>query len=262
MTRRVLTAAILIPLVLAAIFYLPRPVFLLLIDLVLGLLLWEFFGIVRKQGGAGYPLTVLALLGLPWIWAYREEWVLAYLVGAILLLLSWCVLSTRDMKAGFPSVAGNVFALLYLGVPMSMTGLLQPQAPLELLLVLVTIWITDSAAYFAGRAWGRHKITPAISPSKSLEGYVAGLVAAAATVPVYAYFLLPSWSVSFAVLTGTVLGLLGTIGDLFESVLKRGAGIKDSSNLIPGHGGILDRIDSLLFAFPSYYLLKISLLAS
>jgi phosphatidate cytidylyltransferase len=165
------------------------------------------------------------------------------------------------MKLGFPSAAGNVLALLYLGIPMSILGLLQEARALELLLILVTIWMTDTAAYFAGKFWGRHKITPAISPSKSLEGYLAGFAAAAVTVPIYSHFLLPSWSLGFCVLTGGVLGALGTLGDLFESVLKRGAGIKDSSNLIPGHGGVLDRIDSLLFAFPSYYLLRISFLA-
>ncbi|RPJ85981.1 MAG: hypothetical protein EHM18_08580, partial [Acidobacteria bacterium] len=233
-----------------------------LIDLVLALALWEFFGLVRKYGAVRYSLTLGAVLGLPWIWCYRNDWILAYLVLAVLLLLSWSVFATRDMQTGFPSAAGNLLALFYLGIPMSILGLLQEAQALELLLILITIWMTDTAAYFVGKFWGRHKITPAISPSKSLEGYLAGFAAAALTVPVYSYFLLPSWSVLFSVLTGVVLGVLGTIGDLFESVLKRGAGIKDSSNLIPGHGGILDRIDSLLFAFPSYYLLRISLLAS
>jgi len=262
MIRRVLAAAILIPVVLAAIFYLPRPIFLVLIDLVLAVALWEFFGLIRKNGAAGYWLTAPTLLGLPWIWCYWSHWLLGYLVLAVLLLLTWSVFATRDMSTGFPSAAGNTLALFYLGIPMSILGFLQGGQARELLLILITIWMTDTAAYFTGKFWGRHKITPAISPSKSLEGYLAGFIAAAITVPVYSHFLLPSWSVSFSVLTGFVLGVLGTIGDLFESVLKRGAGIKDSSNLIPGHGGILDRIDSLLFAFPSYYLLRISLLAS
>ncbi|MFB3906547.1 MAG: phosphatidate cytidylyltransferase [Acidobacteriota bacterium] len=262
MIRRVLAAAILIPLVLASIFYLSSPIFLVLIDLVLGLALWEFFGLIRKHRAAGYWLTFAAALALPWVWCFRPEQVLGYLVLATLLLLTWSVLVARDMTTGFPSAAGNLLALLYLGVPMSIAGLLQAAEARELLLILITVWMTDTAAYFAGKFWGRHKITPAISPSKSLEGYLAGFIAATATVPVYCHFLLPSWSVAFALWTGFVLGVLGTIGDLFESVLKRGAGIKDSSSLIPGHGGVLDRIDSLLFAFPSYYLLRVSLLAS
>ncbi len=262
MIRRVLAAAVLIPVVLASILYLPRPIFLVLIDLALALALWEFFGLISRHGAAGYWLTFPAVLGLPWIWCYWNQWVLGYLVLAAFLLLTWCVFATRDMTLGFPSAAGNLLALLYLGIPMSIFGLLQESQARELLLVLITIWMTDTAAYFAGKFWGRHKITPAISPGKSLEGYLAGFVAAAVTVPVYSHFLLPSWSVPLSVLTGFVLGVLGTMGDLFESVLKRGAGIKDSSNLIPGHGGVLDRIDSLLFAFPSYYLLRISLLAS
>ncbi len=257
MIRRVLAAAILIPVVLASVFYLPCPIFLVLIDAVLVLALWEFFGLIRRQGAAGYWLTFPVLLGLPWIWCYRSDWVLWYLLLAALLVMSWCVFATRDMKTGFPSAAGNLFALLYLGIPMSLTAVYQTFQARELLLILITIWITDTAAYFVGKFFGRHKITPAISPSKSLEGYLAGFIAAALTVPIYAHFLLPDWSAAFSVITGLVLGVLGTIGDLFESVLKRGAGIKDSSNLIPGHGGVLDRIDSLLFAFPSYYLLRV-----
>lgn len=262
MIRRVLAATVLIPAVLACIFYVPRPMFLVLIDLVLVLSLRELFGLIGRQGAARYWLTYPVVLGLPWIWCYRSEWVLAYLLLAGLLVMTWSVFTTRDMKTGFPSAAGNLFALLYLGVPMSVPGLLQADHARELLLILITIWMTDTAAYFAGKLFGKHKITPAISPSKSLEGYLAGFAAAALTVPIYSHFLLPSWSVPFSVLTGFALGFIGTIGDLFESVLKRGAGIKDSSNLIPGHGGVLDRIDSLLFAFPSYYLLRISLLAS
>ncbi len=262
MIRRVLAAAILIPLVLASIFYVPRPIFLVLIDLVLVLALWELFGLLGRLGAARYWLTFPVVVGLPWIWCYRGDWVLPYLVLGSILVMSWCVLAIRDMASGFPSAAGNLLALLYLGIPMSIPGLLQADHARELLLILVTIWMTDTAAYFTGKFFGRHKITPAISPSKSLEGYLAGFAAAAVTVPIYSHFLLPSWSVTFALLTGFVLGVLGTIGDLFESVLKRGAGIKDSSNLIPGHGGVLDRIDSLLFAFPSYYLLRISFLAS
>jgi len=262
MIRRVLAAAILIPVVLASIFYLPRPVFLVVIDLILVLALWELFALVQKHGAARYWPTIPAVLAMPWVWCYLGEWVLAYLVLAVLLLLTWSVFATRDMRTGLPSVTGNLLALLYLGIPMSISGLLQRAQARELLLILITIWMTDAAAYFTGKFWGRHKITPAISPSKSLEGYLAGFAAAAVTVPVYNYFLLPAWSIGESVATGFVLGVLGTMGDLFESMLKRGAGIKDSSNLIPGHGGILDRIDSLLFAFPSYYLLRISLLSS
>jgi phosphatidate cytidylyltransferase len=261
MMARILVALILIPIVVTAIFHFPKPAFLLFLDLILALSLWEFFGIAARHGTMRFGLTFALVLALPWVWVYRGVWLVPYLVLATLLILSWSVIRTREMKRGFPSAAGNLLALLYIGAPLSLTGLLQGERAWELLLVLVTVWMTDTAAYFAGRRWGKHKITPAISPGKSLEGYIAGLAAAIVTVVVFSHFLLPEWRLLAAVVTGALIGLLGTLGDLFESVLKRGAGVKDSSGLIPGHGGMLDRIDSLLFAFPVYYLLSVSLLA-
>jgi phosphatidate cytidylyltransferase len=261
MIARILAALILIPIVVAAIFHFPKPAFLLFLDVVLALTLWEFFKIVSRHGTVRFWLTFLLVLAMPWVWVYLSPWMMPFLVMAALLILTWSVLRTREMKHGFPSAAGNLLGLLYIGVPLSVAGLFQGERAWELLLVLVTIWMMDTAAYFAGRLWGKHKITPAISPGKSLEGYIAGLIAAILSVAVFSHFLLPEWGLPAAVIAGTLLGLMGTLGDLFESILKRGAGVKDSSGLIPGHGGMLDRIDSLLFALPVYYLLSVSLLA-
>jgi phosphatidate cytidylyltransferase len=258
MILRILTAALLIPLVVMSIFYLPTPAFLALIDVILALSIWELLRILGKHGGAGYALTYPLALGLPWIWVYANAWLPAYLTLATLALLSWCVITTRDMKAGLPSAAGNALAIVYLAIPFSIVADLQQDRGPELLLVLVTIWVSDAAAYFAGKAWGRHKVTPAISPGKSLEGYIAALIGAMAVTCSYAYLLAPEWPLRVALLVGALLGVFGAVGDLFESVLKRGAGIKDSSNLVPGHGGALDRVDSLLFAFPVYYLISVS----
>jgi phosphatidate cytidylyltransferase len=114
--------------------------------------------------------------------------------------------------------------------------------------------VSDAAALFVGRAIGRHRITPAISPNKTLEGYLAALVVPAFVALAFGHYLLSESSHLSLVLTSIGIAAAGTLGDLFESVLKRGAGIKDTSRLIPGHGGVLDRIDSLLFAVPAYHL--------
>lgn len=121
--------------------------------------------------------------------------------------------------------------------------------PAEVLVVLVLVWIADSAAYFVGRAWGRRKLAPAISPGKTWEGAVGGLIGAALYAIIIAFFTDPGAWLALVV-TALLLGMASIVGDLFESAVKRQAGVKDSGALLPGHGGILDRIDSTTAALP------------
>jgi phosphatidate cytidylyltransferase len=116
--------------------------------------------------------------------------------------------------------------------------------------IFVAIWMCDSGAYFAGRAFGRHKLFPRVSPNKTWEGAIAGFLAAVLAFVLFRQFLLPYLSLRDALVCGGIIGIFGQIGDLVESLLKRDAGVKDSSTLIPGHGGVLDRFDSLLFVAP------------
>jgi len=119
-----------------------------------------------------------------------------------------------------------------------------------LLSALLSIWLCDSAAYFIGSKWGHEKLFPTVSPKKTRLGSFAGLVTAIITYIVFSQTVFTEISISIAILLGLILGTTSQIGDLFESKLKRNVNVKDSSNLIPGHGGILDRLDSLLFIFP------------
>lgn len=121
--------------------------------------------------------------------------------------------------------------------------------PLVVLLVLVLVWIADSAAYFVGRAWGRRKLAPAISPGKTWEGVAGGLIGATLYAIIIAFFTDPGAWLALVV-TALLLGMVSIVGDLFESAMKRQAGVKDSGSLLPGHGGILDRIDSATAALP------------
>jgi phosphatidate cytidylyltransferase len=120
------------------------------------------------------------------------------------------------------------------------------------LLLLGIIVVSDSAQYYCGRAFGKRALAPTISPKKTVEGAVGGLVFGTIATMLGGYYVFgsPVWLLA---LLGAAISLLGIVGDLFESLLKRSAGVKDSSNLIPGHGGVLDRIDSWLFAAPVYY---------
>ena len=122
-----------------------------------------------------------------------------------------------------------------------------------MLLLLAVIVVSDSAQYYTGRAFGRRPLAPAISPKKTVEGAIGGMVFGTLAMAVGGHWVFssPIWMLA---LLGAAISLLGIVGDLFESLLKRSAGVKDSSHLIPGHGGVLDRIDSWLFAAPVYYM--------
>jgi len=121
--------------------------------------------------------------------------------------------------------------------------------PLEVLLVLLLVWIADTAAYFVGRSWGRRKLAPSISPGKSWEGAIGGLAGAAAYAIICGYFIpVTAWAAFTA--AAVLVAMASIVGDLFESAVKRQAGVKDSGTLLPGHGGILDRIDSATATLP------------
>lgn len=267
MKTRIVTAIFLISLTLLALFQFPFYLFLLLIDLTLLLGYAEMKKIMGKSGLPFFSLSLLFLLLLPWAWNYTPEMITPVLIAALLLHLTWALVVQRgDLKYCLSGTSASFFSLLYLGIPFSILSTFQANSPLsvenpgriwELMLVFIALWLSDSAAYFTGRAIGRHKVTPRISPNKSLEGFIAGILFPAGGAVVYGKFMLPEFPAWFMLLAGLVLGISGIMGDLFESALKRGSGIKDSSNLFPGHGGILDRTDSILAGVPAFYLLKI-----
>jgi phosphatidate cytidylyltransferase len=145
--------------------------------------------------------------------------------------------------------------MLYLGLPIgAMVALRTLRGREALFLLLLTVMVSDTAQYYAGRAFGRRLLAPRVSPKKTLEGAIGGFVFGALIVALVGGWWLPATPAPLRALLGATLVAAGIAGDLFESMLKRSAGVKDSSTLIPGHGGVLDRIDALLFAAPVYYI--------
>jgi phosphatidate cytidylyltransferase len=148
-----------------------------------------------------------------------------------------------------------VMAPLYVGLPLGAAAWIRTaMGPAALTWLVVVIVASDSAQYYTGRAFGRRKLAPLVSPAKTVEGALGGLVAGALAATILAEWGMPGLGIVPAALIGAALAAIGIMGDLFESMLKRSAGVKDSSHLIPGHGGLLDRIDSYLFAAPFLYL--------
>ena len=176
--------------------------------------------------------------------------VLALAVGAVLSAPLW------DRAPSTDAAANTLLAILYIGWLLGYGILLHHTSPIgdELVVFLVGVtWIGETSAYLVGSAIGRHKLAPVISPKKTVEGAVAQVVASVISAALLGAWLLPQCGTGVAVAGGVLLGVVGQVGDLAESVIKRSVGTKDTGGLIPGHGGVLDRIDSLLFNLPAFY---------
>jgi len=244
--KRVGTAAVLITLLVAALFLLPRAgvAFLMALVVAIGALEWaRFCRLHGTQAGVYAALVVLALFVL----FVAEVLVPAFCVAAAFWIVAvpvWLWVGVKAQQRGVLLAAG--FVVL---VPPALAVI--ALMPSEALAVLAVAWIADTGAYFAGKRWGRHKLAPSISPGKTWEGVAGGLLAAAA------YAIILSISVSggrtgmaFFIGVTLVLAIMSMVGDLFESAAKRQAGLKDSGTLLPGHGGMLDRIDSATAILP------------
>ena len=258
---RLAVAVVLIPIVLLTLYLGPLWLWILLLELFLVAALWEFFRLLDQYSLRGFEITAVATCASPIVWTAFRSYVPVFLLSIPVLLLARSLWRGAAGRPILPSAGANILCFFYLGVPFSLAILLNKLASAvshghELGFVLICVWLSDGAGFFAGRKFGRHKVTPRLSPNKSMEGFAAALIA-----PCLGAFLLHPLLLSGqpnmpAAILGGLLGAAAIVGDLFESFLKRRAGIKDSSALLPGHGGVLDRIDSLLFALPCYYLLE------
>lgn len=247
---RLLTAAILIPIVLYAVFVGPWWLLLAVVAAFASLSFIEYCGICEVNRA---PLALglvggLSLLAAPLAESLAILTLLALL--ALLLPLRGDDLR-RDLNASLALVAGVV----YIFGAMKSAYLLGQLNPYWLFFPLVVSWLGDTGAYYVGGRFGKHKLAPRVSPGKSWEGAVASGALSVIFAVLVMPRLIPGLSVSQAALLGIVVNIAGQAGDLAESALKRAAGKKDSGSLLPGHGGMLDRIDSALFAIPVTYVL-------
>lgn len=253
---RTSSAAVMIALVYSAVRFLPTPFFFSFLFLLASAAVYEFH---KMQDAAPwqYLLSWSAGLALAFsLWrgtpALPQVLFLALLVNGVAMVL-WVRRPERLPR--FPAVFGQqMLALIYLYFPLTYLFLLREQRHGLLFFLIYSVAIGDSGAYFFGKAFGRHKIYPIASPKKSLEGFIAALVSAAVfAVGGYYLFGLTDYSLVFIMLSGVLLALLSQLADPLESLFKRFAGVKDSGQIIPGHGGILDRIDSYLLCAPAFY---------
>ncbi len=263
--QRELTAAVLIPAVLAVLVLAPTWAFAVLVAAAAGVALFEFYALLAAAGwrvprGAGF-LLFFALLASAHL---REPRALVAFAGATLILLPTLVMFGKPPVAALlPSSAGAVFATLYVALGGGSIIGLRAIGWEYVLFLFAIVWAGDSAAYYAGRRWGKRKLAPTVSPKKTWEG-LWGQLAAGLAVGALAGFLaagrtrtlpgagesLPVRAILVFALLGILVSVVAVVGDLVESTFKRSVDVKDSGGLLPGHGGLLDRLDSLLYASP------------
>ena len=175
---------------------------------------------------------------------------LAAILSVYVLLRSILQLYNKK-ETPINSLATSMFALIYIVVPMLAMGAVYAQSQSLLLLIFVMIWMNDTGAFLVGCTFGKHRLFERISPKKSWEGFWGGMTFSVLSGVLYYYLIDETNGMVFYVTLGIIATIFATFGDLVESMFKRSLGVKDSGNLIPGHGGILDRIDSLLFVLPA-----------
>jgi phosphatidate cytidylyltransferase len=255
---RVLSALVLLPVVIGTIWFLP-PGGTLLLALVAAVLAFTEYRHIANALGATVPATIGSVaVGLACLAMGRVDGASLPLLLVATMIVAGGVAVGRGQvgRSSLADASAMLFAPIYLGLPLGALAAVRDEhlggSREALLLLLGVIVVSDSAQYYCGRAFGRRKLSPVISPNKTVEGAIGGLGFGTAAMMLGGSYLFasPWW---LLLLLGAAISLLGIVGDLFESLLKRSAGVKDSSNLIPGHGGVLDRIDSWLFAAPVYY---------
>ena len=255
--QRILTAAVLIPVVIGLLFYLPPPAFCLLSGLLMVAAAAEWASLMQLQRILFRFLYLAIMLAVMLVILFIPvPLILAVTAGWWLLALAMVLMYPRGIGCWHRSVLikGLMGFMVLIPCWIALNYIRhQPNGTYVLLFVFVLIWGADSTAYFVGKKWGKTKFAPLVSPGKSIQG-VCGAVLFAIVVTIAAGMLSdpPLEIMISAVILSTLTVLFSILGDLFESMLKREAGLKDSGSILPGHGGLLDRIDSLTAAAPIY----------
>lgn len=258
---RVLSAIIFLP-ILFYVLWFGSPIWFVLIagaGILLGL--YEYFALTKQLGLIRGVIAAMAILAA--FYFRKHELIiaiLAALVVAELLVQLFSNASSEDFSQVLPDASVRIFGVLYVGllggyiIALSVIESLVPKLSAKLLtLFFIVVFAGDTGAYYIGRKFGRHKLSPRVSPGKTIEGLAGGLAGNVIAALIAHYTFFPELRIGHAIPLAIVMGLLGAVGDLCESMLKRGAKAKDAGKIIPGHGGLLDRLDSMLFNAPLLY---------
>lgn len=257
--KRILTAAVFLPIFILIVGFLGPPEFFLLVGAVAVLAVWETNQMARKSGYRCRPiLCSLVTLGILYAFLDPRLDPLSAVAMALAIIPVFSLWTREPLRQEVSSLAINLLTPLVLGILLGYLVLLRGTGEAEgrqlIFFLFLVVWTGDTAAYYLGRLLGKHRLAPRISPHKTIEGSVAGAVGSMVAGAVAAGWFLEGLGPVQGMAVGFLLNGFGQVGDLLESILKRSAGVKDSASILPGHGGILDRIDSLVLAGPVLFL--------
>jgi phosphatidate cytidylyltransferase len=255
--KRVLTGAVTIPALCLLIGYGPEPTLFIMVLIAIGLGLHEFYSLVLPENKRNEKaLGILLGMGLASLIYFGNAFLLQASLGFSIILLSLVyMLKSRNFALAISKIALTLFGILYIGLLLSYVTLIDKTAPGKqwVFFLVSTVWAADIGGFLIGSLVGRHKLYPKVSPNKTLEGLGGGVGVAVTAALLYRKLFFSDLDVSDCIFLGFSLTLFGQMGDFIESMIKRSAHVKDSSGLIPGHGGMLDRLDSFLFSAPFLY---------
>ncbi|GJL62622.1 MAG: phosphatidate cytidylyltransferase [Nitrospirales bacterium] len=256
--QRVYPALIFAPLFYIFIRYLPPAAFFALIFIVASLAFWEFTKVTLPTPPSSLSSTFwigsvgLLLAAFQWTNYLLPITISTFIVVVLLLIFMFI---PQLLKKRLPQPVAVLFGIFYIGLCLGHLLRIRQLESGDLLIffVIVVTWAADTGGYYIGASIGKRPIAPRLSPKKTVEGFIGGIIFSVALAILSHFWFLPSISLHHCLIIGILLACVGLLGDLAESAFKRNAGVKDSGSLIPGHGGILDRIDSLLLTAPTFY---------
>ena len=255
--KRVLTGVIAIPALCLLIGYGPEPTLFIMVLIAVALGLHEFYSLLLPDNKP-HERAIGILLGMvlaSLIYLGNTSLLHALMCFSVIFLCILYMLKSRNFTLAVSKIALTLFGILYIGFLLSYVTLIDKSASGKqwVFFLVSTVWAADISGFFAGSLVGRHKLYPKVSPNKTIEGLGGGVLGAIAVALVFRKLFFPLLDVSDCAVLGSFLALFGQMGDFTESMIKRSAHVKDSSSLIPGHGGVLDRLDSFLFSAPFLY---------
>jgi phosphatidate cytidylyltransferase len=249
--KRVLTALVLIPIVVHVVLWANSWIFLAVLVAAAGVCYWEYSHIAAAYG-FGSPGPLGYAVGLLLLFSGREPWAWLLVVLAALIAMA-LALRSADLSHSLPRAALLLMGVVYIFGCWKCAVPLRERSPHWLMYALLVNWCGDIGAYYIGRYFGSHKLASRVSPQKTWEGAAGSLVASLLIAGAYLLRFIGSLSIPQAIGLTLAANAAGQLGDLAESAMKRGAHVKDSGTILPGHGGFLDRVDSTLFALPVIY---------
>lgn len=255
---RELTALVLGPPLIWIVGWAPDPVYIGLIAVVASLALWEFLTLGNHKG---YPIhrAISVALGLLILGTFLSDRVSVEVgvFATLLVIPAVYVFSRSPLEEALPATSvctlGTLYIAMLAGALLRLRLDFDPVGPQLVFFLLIVVWAGDAGAYYVGSKLGRRKLSPRVSPKKTVEGGIGGILASVLGSVVIHFTFFPEFPLVHAMIAAALLSIAGVIGDLAESLWKRSAAVKDSGTLIPGHGGFLDRLDSILFTAPLLY---------